>query len=78
MGKKVEDSNQDFLWCEKCKKYPLIIQEEYAHIPVIETREWNDKTGLFEIVDTNMADEGIINRCGSCNSKLKLIVENLE
>ena len=61
---------QNYLYCEKCKEYPTEINEEYLE-PIVETREWNNKTNMFEMAGSNICEVEYVQKCRKCNRKLK-------
>ena len=58
------------LWCPICKKYPDTIVEKYLPEPeLVEVRKWNDKTGNYELVETNHDQIEFEQLCGECSAE---------
>ena len=59
---------QKILYCPKCKKYPLTIQETYLE-SIVEIRHWDGDT--FELIDSNIGDIEYSQECMKCKTILE-------
>ena len=57
-----------YLWCSKCKEYPIKIIERYEG-NLEELRKW--RGDCYELVESNISDLHFKNVCAKCNTELE-------
>lgn len=58
--------NNPCLYCQKCKKFPKTIYEEYRHF--YETRKWDGEN--YSLTDSGIENAYQRSVCPKCNSTL--------